>query len=266
MSLLLAACSTNPNIQAGGSIQDFSRALKGAQLSFDLSGHIMVPAMSGALMTPQRIPEGMLKALEPAHQHCKRDGGELTFTKLRNAGRANLPARLECRNAQSSLWAVDLTYQQLRTVPGEDAMGRKTLTYLMFTLGSEYLSKQDLSVRIQAEQQQEDARARADTERREQTARSAAIKAADEERRVAEWPARVAAFRASMKSGDRCEWRPSNLPVSGPIVGLVVRTEGAMAYVQFQNLVIGGQAARYVPKGELVPFDRDPPPVRFEIP
>jgi hypothetical protein len=136
----------------------------------------------------------------------------------------------------------------------------------MFTLGAEYLSKQDLSARIQAEQQQEDARARADTEHREQTARSAAIKTAEEERRVAEWPARVAAFRASMKSGDRCEWRPSNLSVSGPIVGLVVRTEGAMAYVQFQNLVIGGQSARYVPKGELVPFDRDPPPVRFEIP
>lgn len=266
VSLALVACSTNPSIHAGNSIQDFARALKGAQFSFDLSGQIKVPAMSGALMTPQRVPEGMLKALEPAQQHCKREGGELSFTKLQDAGRANLPARMECRNAQSPIWAVDLTYQQVRTVPGEDAMGRKTLTYLMFTLGSEYLSKQDLTARTLFEQQQDEARARADAERREQTARSAVIKAAEEGRRVAEWPARVAAFRASMKSGDRCEWRPANLSVSGPLVGLVVRTEGAMAYVQFQNLVIGGQSARYVPKAELVPFDRDPPSVRFEIP
>lgn len=262
----LGACSTNPSIQAGSSIQDFTRALNGAQFSFDLSGQIKVPSMSGALMTVQRIPEGVLKALEPAQQHCKREGGQLTFTKFQETGRANLPNRMECRNGQSSMWAVDLAYRQLQTVPGEDAMGRRTLTYLMFTVGAEYLTTQDLASRQQAEQAQADARARADTERREQIARGAAIKAAEDERRAAEWPARVTAFRANMKSGDRCEWRPANFPVSGPVVGFVVRTEGAMAYVQFQNLVIGGQSARYVPKTELLPFDREPPPVRFEIP
>lgn len=264
-TIIGTACSTNPRIPSGGSIQDFAKALSGAQFTFDLSGKILVPSMSGALMTAQRIPEGMLTALAPARQHCARDGGELSFTRLQDTGRANLPNRMECRVNTASLWAVDLAYQQVRTVPGEDAMGRMTLSYLKFTVQSEYVTNQELVVRSQAERQRADARARADAARSEQLARETAIKATEAERRATEWPARVEAFRANLRSGDRCEWKPSAPVAAGPLVGVVVRIEGAMAYVQFENLVVSGQTARYVPKIELVPYDSKPPAFRFEI-
>lgn len=265
LAIALAACSTNPRIASGDSIQDFARALNGAKFDFDLSGRIKVPAMSGALVTPQRIPEGLLVALAPARQHCAREGGALTFNKLLNTGHANLPRRIECGSVSGLSWAVDLAYLDSALVPGEDAMGRKSLTYLRFTMRSEYLSAADLADRISAEQAQADARARADAEGQVRQARTAAIRAAEAERQAAEWPGRVAAFRSAMKSGDRCEWKPATPAPVGPLVGVVVRTEGAMAYVQFENAIIGGQSSRYVPKAELVPFDRPTPAARFEI-
>lgn len=265
LTIALAACSTNPRIASGASIRDFARAFNGSKFDFDLSGQIKVPAMSGALVTAQRIPEGLLVALAPAKEHCAREGGALTFTKLQNAGRANLPVRIECGSVSGLSWAVDLAYLDSAIVAGEDAMGRKTLTYLKFTVRSEYLSAADLAARIAAEQAQADARARADAERQERQARDAAVKAAEAERQASEWPGRVAAFRSAMKSGDRCEWRPATQVPVGPLVGVVVRTEGALAYVQFENATIGGQTARYVPKTELLPFDRPTPTARFEI-
>ena len=261
----LAACSTNPRIAAGNSIQDFARALNGSKFDFDLSGRIKVPAMSGALVTAQRIPEGLLVALAPAKEHCARAGGALTFTKLQNTGRANLPGRIECGTVSGLAWAVDLTYFDLAMVAGEDAMGRKSLTYLNFLLRTEYLSAGDAARRTATEQAQVNARATADAELQERQARDAAVVAAEADRRAAEWPGRVAAFRTAMKSGDRCEWKPARSVPVGPLVGVVVRTEGAMAYVQFENAVIAGQTARYVPKAELVPFDRPTPAARFEI-
>ncbi len=265
LTIALAACSTNPRIASGDSIQDFARALNGAKFDFDLSGRIKVPAMSGALVTAQRIPEGLLLALAPAKQHCAREGGSVAYTKLQNTGRANLPGRIECGTVSGLFWAVDLAYPDSAMVAGEDAMGRKTLTYLKFTVRSEYLSAADVAERVSAEQAQADARARADAARQERQAREAAVKAAEAERQAAEWPGRVVAFRSAMKSGDRCEWRPATPVTVGPLVGVVVRTEGAMAYVQFENATIGGQTARYVPKAELLPFDRPTPTARFEI-
>ncbi len=98
----LAACSTNPRIAAGNSIQDFARALNGSKFDFDLSGRIKVPAMSGALVTAQRIPEGLLVALAPAKEHCAREGGALTFTKLQNLGEPTCRAASSAEPCQGS--------------------------------------------------------------------------------------------------------------------------------------------------------------------
>ena len=69
-----------------------------------------------------------------------------------------------------------------------------------------------------------------------------------------QWPARVAAFQANLKVGDRFQWaKPPG--GGGPFVGMVVRVEGTLAFVQFDNLTISGQQTRYVPKVELEPFD-----------
>ena len=87
---------------------------------------------------------------------------------------------------------------------------------------------------------------------------------AESRRILAQWPARVAAFQASLKAGDRFQW--ARAPGGGgPYIGMVVRLEGAMAFVQFDNLTIGGQQTRYIPKIELEPFDGPPPNFRRSI-
>ena len=96
-ALALPGCSTNPAVPAGGSVQDFARSLDGKKYSFDLSGSILVPSMSGALATGQRIPKGLLVALAPAQEHCAKAGGESSFTKLQAVGEAQLPLRLQCQ-------------------------------------------------------------------------------------------------------------------------------------------------------------------------
>jgi hypothetical protein len=46
---------------------------------------------------------------------------------------------------------------------------------------------------------------------------------------------------------------------------MVVRIEGVMAFVQFDNLTISGQSTRYLPKSELEPFDGPTPAWRRAI-
>ena len=45
---------------------------------------------------------------------------------------------------------------------------------------------------------------------------------------------------------------------------MVVRIEGTLAFVQFDNLTISGQQTRYLPKAELEPFDGPTPSGRYE--
>jgi len=74
----------------------------------------------------------------------------------------------------------------------------------------------------------------------------------------------VAAFQPNLKAGDRFQW--ARAPGGGgTYVGMVVRLEGAMAFVQFENLTIGGQQTRYLPKVELEPFDGPTPNFRRSI-
>ena len=96
--------------------------------------------------------------------------------------------------------------------------------------------------------------------------RLAKEKELDAARAAVQWPARVAAFRASLKAGDRFKWTsPPSGVWGGPVVGMVVRVDTAMALVQFDNLTIGGQPTRYVLREQLEPFDGPAPAGRYEI-
>ena len=272
-ALALPGCSTNPAVPAGGSVQDFARSLDGKKYSFDLSGSILVPSMSGVLATGQRIPKGLLVALAPAQEHCAKAGGESSFTKLQAVGEAQLPLRLQCQRGAAALWALDLTYRDVGKEPGEGASGRKTLLYLNMTVRTQLLPADQFAARLHeedAQAQQHDKAAAAERERQAALERErqqlTKDKEAEAQRVVAQWPARVAEFRARLKAGDRFKWAsPPSTAWGGPFVGMVVRVEGALVFVQFENLTIAGQQTRYVARDQLDPFDGPTPQGRYEI-
>lgn len=269
--LSLQGCSTNPSVSGGGSIEEFSRALDGKRYEFDLTGQILVPSMSGVLVTAQRIPKGLTVALAPAQDRCVRDGGEPSFTELQAAGQAQLPQRILCTRGAVPLWVLDIQYGNVTTKPVFDETLRKSFSYLGMTIRTQLLLADQYAARLREEgiqAQERDKAAAAQRERQAALERDRQQRIKDQEaeaRRIAaQWPARVSAFQANLKVGDRFQWaRPPG--GGGPFVGMVVRIEGALAFVQFDNLTISGQQTRYIPKVELEPFDGPTPQGRYEI-
>ena len=274
--LALQGCSTNPSVSGGGSIQDFARNLNGQKFDLRVDGLIWVPSMSGELVTAQNIPKGLMLALEPATEHCKRAGGEISFTNFQlhtptPVGQPQLPLRALCQKGTTLIWALDMRYPDARTESVFDDTLRRTLVYLRMTVGAQLLSADQYAARLQEEHAQALARTKIVAAQRERQAavereRQQRTKDQDAEaRRIeAQWPARVAAFQANLKVGDRFQWaKPPG--GGGPFVGMVVRIEGTLAFVQFDNLTISGQQTRYVPKIELEPFDGPTPSFRRSI-
>lgn len=272
-NLALQGCSTNPSVPGGASIEEFSRALDGKRYEFDLTGQIMVPSMSGVLVTAQRIPKGLTVALAPAHERCVRDSGEFSFTELHATGQAQLPQRILCQRGAVPLWVMDIQYGNVTTRPVFDETLRKTFSYLGMTIRTQLLSADQYAARLQEEKAQAQARDKAAAG---QSERQAALelerqqrikdKEAEAQRVEAQWPARVAEFRSRLKAGDRFKWAsPPGTAWGGPFVGLVVRVEGALAFVQFENLTIAGQQTRYISIDQLDPFDGPTPQGRYEI-
>ena len=171
------------------------------------------------------------------------------------------------------LWALDLTYRDLSKVPEADAAGRKTLLFLNITTRTHLLLADELSARLREEQAQGIARDQAAAVERERQAvlggerqRSEREMYAEAQLLAALWPTRVAEFRAHLKPGDRFKWAsPPSAAWGGPFVGLVVRVEGALAFVQFENLTIAGQQTRYISRDQLEPYDGPAPQGRYEI-
>ena len=269
--IALQGCSTNPSVSGGSSIDDFARALNGKRYEFDRTGQIMVPSMSGVLVTAQQIPKGLTVALAPAQERCVRDGGEPAFTELQAAGQAQLPQRILCQRGAASLWVLDIRYGDVTTRFAFDETLRKTHLYLGMTIRTQVLSADQYAARLTEEQAQAQARDKAAAAQRERQAaleqeRQQRIKdkEAEAQRIAAQWPARVAAFQSNLKVGDRFKWGRAPL-WGGPFVGMVVRVEGTLAFVQFDNLTFGGVQTRYLPKAELEPFDGPTPTGRGKI-
>jgi hypothetical protein len=278
--LALQACSSNPSVSAGGSIEEFARSLNGKQYSFDLRGVKFRSEMSAEPVTPQRMPKGLAIALAPAQEHCKRAGGEPSLVDFIEAApetaaharpNLNLPQRVLCLRTGSPLWVLDIRYVDVKVITGVDPTLRTPIWDLSMSLQAQLLSPDQYAARLKDEQARAQARERAAAALKERQAaleqerqQRARAQEAEARRLAAEWPARVAAFQANLKAGDRFQWARSP-GGGGPFVGLVVRVEGAMAFVQFDNLTIGGQQTRYLPRAELEPFDGPTPNFRRSI-
>jgi len=274
--LALQGCSTNQSVSAGGSIEEFALSLNGKRYEFDQTGIFQARgahhSRSGLLVTPQQIPAGLTLVLAPAQEHCQRGGGAPSFAKLLTSERgAQLPQRILCLRDEAPLWALEVQYVDLvlKYSPSQQP------AELAMTMRTQLLSPEQSAARLQEEQAQAQAQAQvrdkaAAAQRERQVAANkvhqqfANDQAAEARRMAAQWSAKVAAFQANLKAGDRFQW--ARLPGGGgPFVGMVVRLEGALAFVQFDNLTISGQQTRYVPQVELEPFDGPTPNFRGSI-
>ncbi len=274
--LTLQACSNNPTVQSGGSIEDFASNLNGKQYSFDLRGVRFRSEDSAEPIGAERIPKGLAIGLSPALDHCKRADGEPSLVsvvevKPHSLVKVNLPKRVLCLRNATPLWALDIQYLDVRAVSSYDSTLNARLWDLRMGLQTQLLSPDQYAARLKDEQAQAQARDRAAEVQKERQAalelerqQRARAQEAEARKLAAERPARVAAFQANVKAGDRFQW--ARAPGGGgPYVGIVVRIEGVMAFVQFDNLTISGQSTRYLPKVELEPFDGPTPNFRRSI-
>lgn len=264
--LALQACSNNPTVQSGGSIEEFARNLNGKQYSLDLRGVRFRSEDSAEPIGAERIPKGLAIGLAPALDHCKRTGGEPSLVDVFEAApdgsvKVNLPQRVMCSRNGNPAWVLDLRYVNVRVVTGIEETLRTPVWDLRMKLQTQLLSPAQYAAQLKDEQAHLQAREKAAAAQKERQAaleqerqQRARAQEAEARKLVAEWPARVAAFQANLKVGDRVKWGQP-LRFYDPCVGMVVRIEGDVAFIQFDNLTIGGQPTRYIPKIELGPCD-----------
>ena len=278
---LLQACSSNPSVSAGGSIEEFARSLNGKLYAFDLRGVKFRSEMSAEPVTPQRMPKGLAIALAPAQEHCKRAGGEPSLVDFIEAApetaaharpNLNLPQRVLCLRTGTPLWVLDIRYVGVKVITGTEPTLRTPIWDLQMSLQAQLLSPDQYAARLKEEQAQAEARERAAAAQKERQAaleqerqQRARVQEAEARKLAAERPARAAAFQANLKAGDRFQWMRSPAGIYGTVVGMVVRVEGPLAFVQLDNMTIGGQSTRYIPKVELEPFSGQTPSQRYSI-
>jgi hypothetical protein len=156
------------------------------------------------------------------------------------------------------LWVLDIRYGNVTTKSVIDETLRTTFVYLGMTMGTQLLSADQYAVRLREEEIQTQERNKAAAAQRERQAALRQQRIKDEEaeaRRVAvQRLARRAAFQSNLKIGDRFQWTVIGA-FDSPFKGLVVRVDGALAFVQFDTLTVSGQNTRYLPKVELEPIE-----------
>lgn len=272
VAVSLGGCSMNPKVAGGDAIQDFARNLNGKTFLLEQDGRVLVPAMSGALVTSQKIPKGLLLALAPAQAHCASAGGEPQFSQTKEApNSAHVPTRVVCLKQGRPLWVLDLAYPEMRLVSGEGVPGAAPLSYLRLQTNAQLMTADEFDAKLRDEEASARGRERvaafliereqaAERQRRETALRQQAA----EQRAATEWPARVAQFQANLKPGDRFRWTAAP-GILGDVVGMVVRVEADLVFVQFDNLTIGAQATRYIPRNQLEPFQGRTPAGTYRI-
>lgn len=257
--LALQGCSTNPTVAEAASIQGFARDLSGKRYELVIRPPAWIPAgSSGELIGPYRVPRGLMVALDPAQKLCVRDGGgELTFTDMLASGFGMpLPQRIVCQRDTAPLWALFIRYADVKQLPYDNFKGNA----MTMTLHPWAMSAEQYAVQLQEERAKEQAQADArDRAAAAERARQAAFererpqRVAQAQQAALERSARVAAFQANLKAGDRFRWvRPKSILEPE---GMVVRVEGTVVLVQLDRPTISGQQALYVPRSEIEPIN-----------
>lgn len=230
--ILLIGCSTNPPATGGETVQEFAKQMRGRSYAFALSGHLFQPDM--------RFPDGIHRAFEPAVEICKRQGGDARFVATQRFYGEDFPDRLRCSTDERILWELLPGYTNVRK--SQDGT-LSELYYLKTVVRPEVVTAEQLAEQVEAQKRRQDADVQAEAVRRERDATAAQIRSADLERKRTE-------FRQSMKPGDRFKWAVAGNRYA-TAYGMIVRFDGDLAYVQFENLKMGGSNLRFIKRAEL---------------
>jgi hypothetical protein len=244
--LLLAGCTSNPIVPAGSDIQSFAAGLSGRTLTLNPGGTGFNKAESSDRERDYGYL-GLKEELAPASAHCQTAGGALRLAEHKPVGPRSLPTLLRCDRNQQPLWYLALDYRQ-NLAPNR-----------WILLSVVQARTFDEAQRVEEERRSAEER-RVAQERNRKTFQEIDARAAREREARA---LAAAAFRASVKAGDRFRWLIQ--PPLGYAVGIVVRVEGDLVFVQFDNAVVGSSNTRYLKRGEIEPWDGVPPTTTFNI-
>lgn len=262
-TLTVQGCSINPTITTGNSITDFTESINGRDYAFDTQGRILNAEMSGSL-NDEGIPKGLAAALAPARTHCIKDGGVLFYEKHLIYKNARLPQSLVCTNSNTMRWALLVDYTNVKNTVEPSPIGG-VFHYLRMKTASTLLTADQY-----AEKKRYDEVQSREAEKRRLAQIATAQRKADEKRdadirRAEQRNIQVAEFQKNLKPGDRFQWNKGLQFGPGPYIGTVIRVQGSLAFVQFDNLTISNSQTRYIQKAELEPSDGLRPSVMTTI-
>ncbi|MDR7271408.1 hypothetical protein J2X20_004076 [Pelomonas saccharophila] len=243
--LVLAAVGcANPPPPVVDSAPQFAQQLAGKRYGFYVGPQKQAPIESGRPDEDYGY-EGLRAVFQPLASVCARERGVVAVATTRVNGQ-KLPSAVTCEAPQGALWGVTVRYSPL------DLDTAKNGGWAWLTLRTQFVAAADLAAaREQAETRRQ---AEAEAQRRDDLARREARE---------RYLAALEPFRAGLKPATRVKWRE---PTSGFIgTGLVVRVDGELVQVQFDNLLFGADSVRHVRRAELEPWDGVPTGSRYQL-
>ena len=256
---VVSACASNPSIPVGKSINEFVNGINEKQYNFNLGSQTISDTLNG-LADEKFGYVGLKIALWPAFIHCQSSNGKAVVVESVRAGPRLAPSLLRCLKGQDFLWEVDLTYDHIRTES----------PWLFLTVHSELITPEILEARRQKAIDKQRAEAeewrRTEPKRRaesEERKRMAEIQQMAIEKEQAQIKEAARLFRTNLKPKDRFQWKiPGDHQYA---VGMVIRIEGDLIFVQFDNLTMGGQNTRYIDRAQVEPWNGRMPAVRLDL-
>jgi len=250
-ALGLSGCASNPEVTRAETPAQQASQLSGKQFKFNLDGG--VPRKISGAADPLMGYEGLADMYASFGEHCVSASGNLEVEERVLVGPRAVPSRLSCRNGNETLWSIEIQYDNVRT---SRVTNFGDSTWLFLTPKAQLVSKENI---LEARRKRVEGNKKA-SENAEQTERIEAPKRAARE---AAESAAIDSFRKGLRAGDMFTWIEPNRKLT--IYGLVVRVEGELVFVQFENLQIGGSNVRYVGRKELKPWNGIRTNTRYQL-
>jgi hypothetical protein len=250
-SILIVGCASNPPLVLAPTAAEQVQHIDGKEYNFNLSGGV-ARQISGA-SDPVMGYVGLAYALQPFAELCNSAGGRPFVEDKTLAGPNLVPTRIRCSSGAGTLWQLVIQYDNVR-VKRLTNIGESTWLWLTPRIRYQNAEHVEEQRRIAVAEKNQARAMAAEMER---------IEAPRRAREAAELEARVDNFRRTLKSGDLFSWIEPTRRIQA--YGTVVRFEGEMVFVQFENLRIGGGNTRYLRRSELLPWDGKRAGVNYQI-
>jgi len=228
---VLLGCASNPTVDPNISTEDYCKSMYGKTYNFLLKRKgeaVLNEAVSGVPNDDFGL-NGLKYSYKPLIANCEKEGGVLTASDNKFFAGVELPTTLNCSAAQKVLWAVKLNFSN----PSKEYLQMNGTNWFYITLSPIVYTGEQVAAEKNAIK----------------NITQNLIKLKEEQEIARENSAAV--WRKTLKSGSTVEWSVPNR--SFIAIGKVIKIEGEMVFVQFDNLKIGGGFTRFIHIRELYP-------------